>query len=220
MINKFLTSLCILGILVLSACNASQDQAEQSPPGSDPAGQMETGSGLSVLQLTLGTFKLDQTDTPIDAEEASELLPLWKALRSLSQNDTTAAEELQALIVQIEGTLTSEQVKAVQNMNLSFQDVQSVSQELGLNLGAGGGGVNRSASAQDDAQGTGGGMPAGGGFGGGPEGIMGGGGPPGAGVDAQAMQTAMASSNSGGTSLGVNEAMLGAVIDFLAAKAQ
>jgi hypothetical protein len=164
----------------------------------------------------LGTFKLDQTDTPIDAQEAEELLPLWKALRSLSQNDTTAAEELQALITQIQSTMTPEQVNAIQKMNLSMQDVQSISQELGLGLGAGGGAANGSADSQANTQTSGTGSPPAGDFGGGPDGIAGAGGPPSAGVDTQAIQTALSSSNSGG--LGVNDVLLGEVINFLTAK--
>jgi hypothetical protein len=218
MSKQILTSICILTILVLGACSASQDQAEQAVSGSNLTGQIETGDGLSVLQLALGTLELDQTDAPIGSQEAEELLPLWKALRSLSQSDTTAAEELQALIAQIQSTMTPEQVKAIRSMDLSIKDVQSIGQEFGLNLGAGGGGIYRGADTQANTQGSSAGSPPAGGFGGGMEGIPGAGGPPGAGVDPQAMQTAIASSSSSGTSLGVNEALLGAVIEFLTAK--
>jgi hypothetical protein len=212
--------LSILAILAASACSAtSQGTAALGVSTSGEASQAGGGSGLTIMQLALGTFKLDQTDYSIGAQEAGELLPLWKAYRSLSQSDTTAAEEIQALVSQIQSTMTPEQVKAIEAMNLSIQDLQSISQELGLNLGTGSGPGNLSPQAQATMQASGnsGQAPAGG-FGGGPEGIPGAGGLPGVGV--QAMQTAMPSGVSSGTGLGVDETLLGAVVDFLAAKTQ
>jgi len=173
------------------------------------------------MELALGTFQLDDTDTPIEAQEAGELLPLWKAYRSLSQSDTTAEEEIQAVVAQIQTTMTSEQIQAIKKMALTPQDMQNISQELGLNLGLGGGTGNLSPEAQATMQAArASGQAPVGGFGGGPEGIPGAGGLPAAEVDPQAMQTAMASSNSSGTGQGVNETLLGAVIDFLTAKTQ
>jgi hypothetical protein len=175
------------------------------------------------MQLALGTFKLEDTDHPVSAEQAKDLLPLWKALRSLGDSETTAAQELEAVINQIQGAMTPEQMTDIQAMQLSFQDMQSLSQELGLQFGMGGGFGEMSPEMQAtiEAARQSGQAPGGGGFQGGPGGFPGGGPPDMGGVGPEVRQTAMASGggrrNSG---LNLPPGLLDALIKLLEEKAQ
>jgi hypothetical protein len=170
-----------------------------------------------ALQLALGTFKLEDTGHPISPEQAKTLLPLWKAMRSLSNSETFAAQELEAVVRQIQEAMTSEQMADIEA--LSFSDMQDLSQKFGLDMGMGGGFGNMSPEMQStmEARRQSGQMPGGGGFpGGGPGGFPGEGRPPGQGGFGQgARQTPVA--GRGGT-VGVNLALLEAVIEFLQAK--
>jgi hypothetical protein len=186
-----------------------------------------------ALKLALGTFKLDETDYAVDAEQAKQLLPLWKAARSLGESDTTAVEEIDALLKQIESTMTPEQMQAIDGMGLTFEDMRAILQGLGIEIGPGGRFGDLDPEARATAQAAiqsgqappggfeGGGFSAGGPPGGGP----GGGGPPGGGfmegASPEVRQTAMAERGvPRGASLGLNSDLLDALIEFLQAKAQ
>ncbi|MEW5870849.1 MAG: hypothetical protein AB1894_16365 [Chloroflexota bacterium] len=218
-----LSILTILLCLSLVACGATpQAAAAQAGPGSDQT-QMAPRDLPLALQLALGTFRLEQTDRAVDAAQAGKLLPLWKAVRSLGQSETAAAQESQAVLKQIQQTMTPEQLDAIKAMQLSYEDIATLGQELGVNLGGGRPGnlspevqATRQAARQN-GQGGGGG----GGFGGGPGGFPGGGAPDG-GFSPEARQTAMAAR--GGSfspsGLGVPTQLLDALIKFLEAKIQ
>ena len=77
-------------------------------------------------KLAIGTLKLEGTDLAVTAKEANDLLPLWKAVKSLSASDTTAPAEIQALYKQIEGVITSEQTQAIQKMTWTQDDMQAL----------------------------------------------------------------------------------------------
>ncbi|MFV1860093.1 MAG: hypothetical protein ACC647_12180, partial [Anaerolineales bacterium] len=87
------------------------------------------------MQLILGTLQLETTDLAVDADQAAELIPLWKALRSLSNSDTAAEAEIEAVINQIQETMTAEQIEAIAALDLSSEDVRTIIQELGLEFG-------------------------------------------------------------------------------------
>jgi hypothetical protein len=56
---------------------------------------------------------------------------LWQAYRSLSTSQTAADAEVDALLDQIENTMTAEQVQAIGAMNLTATDMMSLMQSLG-----------------------------------------------------------------------------------------
>ncbi|UCD99072.1 MAG: hypothetical protein JSV42_19400 [Chloroflexota bacterium] len=64
-----------------------------------------------------------------------QLLPLWKAARSLSESDTVAEVELEALFNQIEDTMTADQILTIQEMQLSGEEIAQRMEELGINFG-------------------------------------------------------------------------------------
>jgi hypothetical protein len=176
-------------------------------------------NALSVpMQLAIGTFKLEGTENMVDAKTASDLLPLWKAVRSLSSSSTAAPQELSALFKQIQETMTPKQTAAISAMHLTRADITQVAQEMGLSLGGGGFGnftPEQRATAQAARQ-SGQGSP-GGGFPGG--GFPGGG--PGGGFNTQQRQTPIAGqAGTSQTTQGVNPLILDAIIKFLQAKVQ
>ena len=67
-------------------------------------------------QLALGILQLEETDLAIDETAATELLPLWQALQSLMNSDTTAAIEIDAVVNQIQESLATDQIQAIADM--------------------------------------------------------------------------------------------------------
>ena len=131
------------------------------------------------MQLALDTLSLEETDKVVTPEQAAELLPLWKAAKSLSNADNVAPQELEGLYKQIQRTMTSEQVKAIQSIDLTGPNMAALSEKYEIMLPRNGFG-NTTQGPQPTAQAgqQGGGAPPAD-FGGGPP--MMGGGPPGAG---------------------------------------
>jgi hypothetical protein len=92
---------------------------------------VSTNNGLSIeTKLALGTLKLEGTNQAVTKEEATELLTLWQGYQSLSNSDTSSQVELDALVEQIQGVMTAEQIKAIQALELTDQSVSEVMQSL------------------------------------------------------------------------------------------
>lgn len=117
-------------ILLLTACGGSTGETTTS----DPAGELDPNAGELPLstKLAIGTLKLEETEYAIPADQAADLLPFWQVLRSLTNSDTAAPEEIEAIIEQIQETMTPEQMDAIQAMNLTREDIFASMQELGL----------------------------------------------------------------------------------------
>ena len=173
-------------------------------------------NALSVpMQLVLGTLMLEDTELSVDSNQAAQLLPLWKAARSLGSSDTAAAEEVGAVYNQIQATMTPEQIAAIAAMQIRREAMFEVTQKLGLAFGPGSGGEDltpeQKAARESGQERPGGGFGGGQGAGGGQ-----GGGAGGAGLSPEQRATAIA--ERGGTlgaGSGVNPAFLEAVISLL-----
>jgi hypothetical protein len=150
-------------------------------------------------------------------------------LRSLGESETTAAEELDAVVNQIQDTMKPEQLTAIEAMELSLQDMRTIAEEMGIQFGSGGRFEDLTPemqatmeAARESGQFPGGGGGPGGGIpgqGGGPGGGGGFGGQ--GGLSPEARQTAIAERGGArGASLGLNPALLDAIIEFLEAKTQ
>jgi hypothetical protein len=246
-------SILLLAAILLSACTAAEsadaldqgstattDEGNESSVNadspevnaSDPSDQylrtrLADGETPLAMMLILGIFKLEKTNFAIDSAQAAVLLPLWKALRSLSESETVAAEEIQAIIDQIQDTMTAEQIAAIESMDLTMQDLGVIAEELGLELDSFGG---RFAELSPEMQATREAARESGQFPGGGQGTGPGGGIPGSGpgggqgfgsgeLSPEARQTAIAERGGvRGAQLGVNPFLLEAVIEFLEAK--
>jgi hypothetical protein len=146
-----LTLLLLLLALLFSACGGSSSTEETSQV--DASGTPMPGQGLSdSMHLLLGILSLADSDTPLTTEQATAMLPLWKAVRSLGESDTTAQTEIDALYTQIRGTLTEEQLTAIAEMPLDMQSMASLAQELGIDTGFVAGRGNMSPEAQATMQ--------------------------------------------------------------------
>lgn len=98
----------------------------------------ENAAGIRT-QLLIGTLRLEETALAVAPEQAAALLPLWKMLRTLTGSGLAAEAEVEAVIAQIQGTMTGEQLAAITAMRLTNEDVQATMQSLGVAPPAGAG---------------------------------------------------------------------------------
>ena len=164
--NKQLILLLIVGLLLV-ACGGNT--AVSTPSGLNNTYE----NALSVQgQLALGTIRLAETELAVDETQAADLLPLWRALQSLSTNDTTAVAELNAVVNQIQDGLTAEQIQAIAAMSLTSDDIAALMQDgLAGNMGVVSSGQNNDSSSVMVGPADGG-PPVGGDFAGGAPGNM------------------------------------------------
>jgi hypothetical protein len=161
--TKLVLILSLITILAVSGCSAvgaSNGNATQTTTaGSD---QLPT-----LSKLVVGTYKLIDSSTPITQAQAKELVILWKAYKELQTRDTKAKQEVTDLLTQINSTLTTDQITAIDTMNLSTRDVVSLVQELGVSASTtttktGSSSSNSSSSSSRSSGGAAGGFPGGG----------------------------------------------------------
>lgn len=199
----------ILMILALSLAACGSGSTETTADNTLP---MST-------QLIVGTFMLEETDLAVDAQLAAELLPLWRVMRSLSASDTAAPEEIEAVVEQIQETMTPEQVQAIEDIQLTRDDMFALMQEQGLTMGGGHstGGGNSSGSTSPS-----GGMPMPeGGFNAGGPGAGGGRGFSGQNLNPEQIATAQARrAAGGGNTLRTSLPLIDALIELLEGKVQ
>jgi hypothetical protein len=109
-----------------SSSTTSNQQAAGGPTGFDP-------SRLTADQkLAIGTLKLEETSQAVTAEEAVQLLPLWKAVRSLGASSTASQDEVTALYQQIRETMTADQLSAIDKMTITTEDFTSIMGDFGV----------------------------------------------------------------------------------------
>lgn len=132
--KKIALLIIILTISVyLAACSGTQQST--STQSTQAAGGFDPSNMTFEQKLAIGTLKLEGTDLAVTTDEAKTLLPLWKAVKSLSSSDTTAPEELTALYKHIEDSMTKEQVQAIQDMKLTQDNMNTLMQDLGIQFG-------------------------------------------------------------------------------------
>jgi hypothetical protein len=123
--GKWFFALMLVPFL-LAACKVASNS---SASGSTNA---EQGAMSRQEQLLIGTLKLEESDLAIDQTQAAALLILWQAYKELMSNNATAPEELDAVVSQIESSMSSDQLKAITDMKLTFQDVRTTMTDLGI----------------------------------------------------------------------------------------
>ena len=126
-------------ILLLTACSALNPSTEVTTAIDAGPVNMDYEGALPVsTQLAVGALALDGTEQALDADQAALLAPLWKAVRSLSDNETVAAAKMDALINQISGALSDEQLTAIAELQLTGESMRPLAAELGIVFGPGG----------------------------------------------------------------------------------
>ncbi len=214
--NRSMLLMFLIFTLLMTACSANT--FDTTGPASGLSGDPIAGELYPSLQVAIGTFRLDETENAVTAEQAQELLPLWQTMQVLSESDTAAQQELDAVVEQIQETMTAEQRQAIIEMNLTRQDMMSILQEQGLALGGGpAGGQNNNFPGGNQNGGGGfepGGFPGGapplGGF---PGGGHGDGGGQGSGLTPDQIATAQASRQQTGGSL-IPPTLINALIEY------
>jgi hypothetical protein len=130
--------------LGLAACS---DRGTAAGVSLAEGGAPMQGELSTVAQDILGIFKLEGTELAVGSAQAATLLPLWQAYRSLSNSDTAAAAELEALKTQMDEALTVEQKDAIEAMSLTPQDMFAMAEKLGVTQGAPSRGDNTDSSS-------------------------------------------------------------------------
>jgi len=126
--------------LVLAGCGGSQGTAPTSAAEASSVLDTSYESALPLRnQLALGTLRLEETDQPVTAAQAGEMLLLWQALRGTMGSGASAPAEVDALLEQLEGALTAEQLAAIGALHLTQADLQAWAQSQGLSTGLGSG---------------------------------------------------------------------------------
>ncbi|MGE5251570.1 MAG: hypothetical protein ACM3QS_15315 [Bacteroidota bacterium] len=140
-----LVSILLLS-LVLAGCSTAQT-------GTSPSVDASASVLPTASRLILGTLKLEGTQDAVTAEQAAELLPLWQVYEDLNSSDTAAEAEVNALVAQIEETMTPGQVKAIDAMGLTQSDIAAVMADQKLVEALSGTAAGTSASRNEAPQG-------------------------------------------------------------------
>jgi len=211
----------LVAALSLAACDKLGIGGSNEP--ADAASEMGPQGLPMTTQLLIGTFRLEGTDNAVDAEQAKQLLVVWKGLKTLASSDTVSPAEVQALENQIASTMTEAQRQAIEAMGLQMEDMTDTMSERGIEFAGPAGRMadmteEERAAMQAQRQ-------AGGGEGrmlreaqGGPGGGFGG--PAGGGISPEQIETMQAerAASGGGARITVPTGLVDALIEMLAEK--
>ena len=114
---------------LLAACGGAATPAAVTSGGLAE----DYADALSVRnQLALGALRLEGTANAITAAQATKLLPLWQALKTLAASSTTATEETTAVQNQISAAMTPAQISAIAGLKLTNAMLQAYYVEIGV----------------------------------------------------------------------------------------
>lgn len=189
----------------------NNESAPAPAPSNAELSEDYAGALPKELQIAVGLLQLEQEGALLmEGSQAEQLLLLWQALQSLSASSATADVELQAVVKQIEASLTAPQIAAIAAQQFTEADLTALIESGTISVGRG----NRGQGTIDGSTG----MPAGGGPGRG----MGGGAGSGLGgveADPNAIATRQAEMESGNVAGLQNQMVFNAVIRLLESKA-
>jgi len=174
--KKWILSLIGVSTLALGLAGCGTNKTVSTSTSTDRLNTSYTNALPVETQLVLGTLKLEGTPQAVDPTMAAQLLPLYTLLQQLTTSGSAAQAEIDAVLDQIQGTMTADQIHAIAAMKLTQTDLTNYFGQSGQFTGTRTG--TRSAGSS-----SGGGFPGGGEAGGPPAGFTGGegGGPSGGG---------------------------------------
>ena len=125
--------------MLISACGSGSSSTAATQTAS-----AQTSTGINAetplsTRLAIGTLELEDTELAVTAEQAKTLLPLWKAVKSLSSSDTATQAEIQAIYDQIQESMSAEQIAAIEAMEMTQEEMTSLMSKLGIEVGQFGG---------------------------------------------------------------------------------
>ena len=155
----FIPTLIVILTLLLASCGGTADPASTTSSNSDayvsPNLDVTYEGALNArLQLTLGSLKLAETNSPITADQAKTMLPLWEALLNMTRTGNSAQAEVNALLAQIEAAFTPDQLTAIREMRLTSPDMQTWASANGVTLGSGSGQPGSGSGMSPEARAT------------------------------------------------------------------
>jgi hypothetical protein len=204
-------SILTIFALVLTACGSRASALGQNN-GNASAPLPESA------KLLIGTLKLDKSPQAVTTQQAAQLIPLWQLYASLETSNTTASQEIDATVQQIQSTMTAAQLQAINGMNITRGDEFTTLQQMGLvtanasGTPAPGGGTQSQGGGSSGNGGFNRGGFGGGGFGGGG---FGGGGQGNRNFNPSQIATAQASRAAGGGANRIPSALINALIKYL-----
>ena len=140
---KRITLIALVLIVALSACSSAP-----AAPAASINQDIYTSANLDTSyegalsarnQLALGMLQLEGAGNAITVDQAKTLLTLWQALRATTQSGASAQAEVSALLGQIEGAFTAEQLAAIKALKLTQTVFQQWAAANGITMGSGGG---------------------------------------------------------------------------------
>lgn len=130
--KKHILLIATMVILVsLTACSSSE-LAGAKDALAEPVVKIAQAEIDEATKLMVGTLLLNGTENEVSPENAATLLPLWQLYSSLSTSDIVAQAEIDAVVTQIQNTMTEAQMTAIDAMELSGQNITILFKESGL----------------------------------------------------------------------------------------
>jgi hypothetical protein len=169
--KKSILSLTAASLLALALAGCGSGKTASTGTSTDRLNTNYANALPVETQLVLGTLKLEGTSQAVDSATGAQLIPLYTLLEQMTTSGTAAQAEIDAVLEQIQGTMTPAQIQAIAAMKLTQTDMTSFFGSSGQ--------FSRTGTRTPGAGfGGGGGFPAGGGgdAGGPPAGFTGGGG--------------------------------------------
>jgi len=133
MVRRALVGILLFTVLVaFSACSGVSSTITSL--AGITAQVQSTGETASTVQgrLGVGILKLEETGLAVTDDQAALLLPLWKAVKSLTADSNTSALEISSLYDQIEETLTTKQVQEIEAMTMSQAELNAAMQQYSV----------------------------------------------------------------------------------------
>jgi hypothetical protein len=158
MFKKFSILSALMALLIIvagcSSLNLPGAKAATTTTPQNPLNEDLTNQPLSA-KLAIGTLMLEGTNLAVNADQATQLIPLWKAVISLGSSNNTSQQETDAVYTQIEGVMTPDQINAIKKMSMTTKDTQALMQKLGVQVpqfGNGGGNFQNLTQSQRETQ--------------------------------------------------------------------
>jgi len=121
--------LILILVLFVSACSSTGSQETAGVELSNDYAE----DALSVeMQLVVGSLILEESDKAVTAELASSLVPYWKMYLSLAESDTTAPEEMDAVMSEIQALMTQDQVSYIAGLQLTQESMTILLNDSGI----------------------------------------------------------------------------------------
>jgi hypothetical protein len=136
--KKMITiTVMLVSVVFLAACSSGKTSTTtEASVGTVEAVRLSTAYADHALpvemQLVVGSLTLKDSDYSLDPELAGTLLPYWKVYDSLLSSDTAAQEEKDALIEQIQDSMSPDQLNYISSLQLTSDNLMQQVRDLGV----------------------------------------------------------------------------------------